>query len=508
MSNIIILAAIILYLGMVVWIGVICSKKNSDVGDFYLGGRKLGPVVTAMSAEASDMSSYLLMGVPGLAYLTGLADATWTAIGLALGTYLNWLIVAKRLRTYSDVCSAITIPDFFANRYRDPKMLKCVSAIIIVIFFIPYTASGFAACGKLFNSLLGFDYHAAMIVSAVVIVLYCTMGGFLAASTSDLVQSIIMTFALAVVVIFGIVQAGGMGAVLDNAKALPGYLDMFHTHIAETNSSGDYGFFKIVSTLAWGLGYFGMPHILLRFMAIEDENKLKISRRIATVWVFISLIVATGIGVIGLTLSKNGIIDTLTGSESETIIVKISHYLSTFNPVAAFIAGIILAGILAATMSTADSQLLAASSAISQNLAVEVLHINMSKKTSMLVARLTVVVISVISIFFALDPTSSVFKIVSFAWAGFGAAFGPVVLCSLFWKRANKYGIVSGMIAGGAMIFIWKFGIAKLGGIFAVYELLPAFIFATLVIIVVSLATGKPSKEVMDKFEEVKNMSK
>ena len=264
----------------------------------------------------------------------------------------------------------------------------------------------------------------------------------------------------------------------------------------------------ILSGLGWGLGYFGMPHILLRFMAIEDENKLKISRRIATVWVFISLIVATGIGVIGLTLSKNGIIDTLTGSESETIIVKISHYLSTFNPVAAFIAGIILAGILAATMSTADSQLLAASSAISQNLAVEVLHINMSKKTSMLVARLTVVVISVISIFFALDPTSSVFKIVSFAWAGFGAAFGPVVLCSLFWKRANKYGIVSGMIAGGAMIFIWKFGIAKLGGIFAVYELLPAFIFATLVIIVVSLATGKPSKEVMDKFEEVKKMSK
>ena len=335
-----------------------------------------------------------------------------------------------------------------------------------------------------------------MIVSAVVIVLYCTMGGFLAASTSDLVQSIIMTFALAVVVIFGIVQAGGMGVVLDNAKALPGYLDMFHTHIAETNTSGDYGFFKIVSTLAWGLGYFGMPHILLRFMAIEDENKLKISRRIATVWVFISLIVATGIGVIGLTLSKSGIIDTLTGSESETIIVKISHYLSTFNPVAAFIAGIILAGILAA------------SSAISQNLAVEVLHINMSKKTSMLVARLTVVVISVISIFFALDPTSSVFKIVSFAWAGFGAAFGPVVLCSLFWKRANKYGIISGMIAGGAMIFIWKFGIAKLGGIFAVYELLPAFIFATVVIIVVSLATGKPSQEVMDKFEEVKNMSK
>ena len=232
MSNIIILAAIILYLGMVVWIGVICSKKNSDVGDFYLGGRKLGPVVTAMSAEASDMSSYLLMGVPGLAYLTGLADATWTAIGLALGTYLNWLIVAKKIRLYSHGYQAITLPDYFSKRFGDDKhVITLISAALIVIFFIPYTASGFAACGKLFNSLLGFNYHTAMIVSAVVIVLYCTMGGFLAASTSDLVQSIIMTFALAVVVIFGIVQAGGMGVVLDNAKALPGYLDMFHTHM-------------------------------------------------------------------------------------------------------------------------------------------------------------------------------------------------------------------------------------------------------------------------------------
>ena len=207
MSNIIILAAIILYLGMVVWIGVICSKKNSDVGDFYLGGRKLGPVVTAMSAEASDMSSYLLMGVPGLAYLTGLADATWTAIGLALGTYLNWLIVAKKIRLYSHGYQAITLPDYFSKRFGDDKhVITLISAALIVIFFIPYTASGFAACGKLFNSLLGFNYHTAMIVSAVVIVLYCTMGGFLAASTSDLVQSIIMTFALAVVVIFGIVQ--------------------------------------------------------------------------------------------------------------------------------------------------------------------------------------------------------------------------------------------------------------------------------------------------------------
>ena len=505
MSNIIILAAIILYLGMVVWIGVICSKKNSDVGDFYLGGRKLGPVVTAMSAEASDMSSYLLMGVPGLAYLTGLADATWTAIGLALGTYLNWLIVAKKIRLYSHGYQAITLPDYFSKRFGDDKhVITLISAALIVIFFIPYTASGFAACGKLFNSLLGFDYHAAMIVSAVVIVLYCTMGGFLAASTSDLVQSIIMTFALAVVVIFGIVQAGGMGVVLDNAKALPGYLDMFHTHIAETNTSGDYGFFKIVSTLAWGLGYFGMPHILLRFMAIEDENKLKISRRIATVWVFISLIVATGIGVIGLTLSKSGIIDTLTGSESETIIVKISHYLSTFNPVAAFIAGIILAGILAATMSTADSQLLAAASGISQNLVRECMGVKLSEKAALIVARITVVIISIVAVFMAGNPDSSVFEIVSFAWAGFGATFGPVVLLSLFWRRANKYGAISGMISGGIMIFLWKYVISGFGGVFAIYELLPAFIVAIIVNVVVSLLTKAPSKEVLDKYDEVR----
>ena len=504
------LLVMIIYLILMVGIGVLYSKKNNDVSDFYLGGRKLGPIVTAMSAEASDMSSWLLMGLPGVAYLSGCAEAGWTAIGLAIGTYLNWLIVAKRLRRYTHKANnSITLPAFFENRYRDKShALMAISAIMIVIFFVPYTASGFAACGKLFSTLFGVSYLPSMIISAIVIVLYTTLGGFLAASMTDLIQSIIMTIALFIVVIFGIHTVGGFDAVIANAKSMNGYLSLFSSYDPAAGASVPYKSLTIASTLAWGLGYFGMPHILLRFMAIEDENKLKISRRIATVWVFISLIVATGIGVIGLTLSKNGIIDTLTGSESETIIVKISHYLSTFNPVAAFIAGIILAGILAATMSTADSQLLAASSAISQNLAVEVLHINMSKKTSMLVARLTVVVISVISIFFALDPTSSVFKIVSFAWAGFGAAFGPVVLCSLFWKRANKYGIVSGMIAGGAMIFIWKFGIAKLGGIFAVYELLPAFIFATLVIIVVSLATGKPSKEVMDKFEEVRNMSK
>jgi len=504
MTQIIIVAAIVVYLAVVIGIGVKFSKKNNTVGDFYLGGRKLGPIVTAMSAEASDMSSYLLMGVPGVAYLSGLADASWTAIGLGVGTYLNWLIVAKKIRKYSHGYGAFTLPEYISKRFGDDKhIISLISACIIVLFFIPYTASGFAACGKLFNSLFGFNYHATMVVSAIIIVTYCTLGGFLAASTSDLIQSIVMTFALIVVVIFGVSQAGGVDAVIDNAKSLPGYFDMFQTHVATTNEASGYGFLKIVSTLAWGLGYFGMPHILLRFMAIEDENKLKTSRRIATVWVFISLFIATFIGIVGLAMSKAGVIETLEGNASETVIVKIADLLASFNPFAAIIAGIILAGILAATMSTADSQLLAASSSISQDLAVECFHMKLSEKKSMIIARGTVIVISLIAILLALNPNSSVFSIVSFAWAGFGATFGPVILCSVLWKNCNKYGVIAGMLAGAVTIFAWKFGIAKLGGPFAIYELLPAFLVALVVIIIVSLATGKPSKEVLDKLEEV-----
>ena len=495
MSQIIIMATIIIYLAAVVYIGVLCSKKNNAVDDFYLGGRKLGPFVTAMSAEASDMSSWLLMGLPGLAYLTGVADAAWTAIGLAIGTYVNWLIVAKRIRKYTQAYDSFTIPDFFSKRFGDDKrILTLIAAIVIVVFFIPYTASGFAACGKLFSSLFGFNYLTAMIISAIVIVAYCTLGGFLAASMTDLIQSIVMTIALVVVVVYGVNVAGGFDMVMENSKALPGYLGLFDTYSAATNSAEPYSLLKIASMLAWGLGYFGMPHVLLRFMAIEDEEKLKLSRRVASIWVVISLSVAVFIG-----------IETLTGSNSETIIVKIAHLLSTHGVATAIIAGVILAGILAATMSTADSQLLAAASSISQNILTDVFHIKMSKKTSMNVARITVVIISVISIILASNPDSSVFEIVSFAWAGFGATFGPVVLCALFWKKANKYGITAGMISGGIMIFVWKYGISKLGGIFSIYELLPAFIVALLVIVIVSYATGGPSKEVIEKFEEVKN---
>ena len=277
-STIIIMVAIICYLGLMLFIGFRFSKTNTSTDDFYLGGRKLGPLVTAMSAEASDMSSWLLMGLPGVAYLTGICDAAWTAIGLALGTWLNWFFVSKKIRRYSHQINAITIPDFFSKRYHDKHMLNAISAVIIVIFFIPYTASGFAACGKLFSTLFDVDYMAAMIICAIIIVAYTALGGFLAASTTDLIQSIVMTIALITVVFYSGHIAGGFDAVMENAKALPGYLSMTNTYDVSSGTAKPYGMITTFSLLAWGLGYFGMPHVLLRFMAIEDENKLTTSQ--------------------------------------------------------------------------------------------------------------------------------------------------------------------------------------------------------------------------------------
>lgn len=502
-----VLITIFVYLAAMVIIGIKYSKKNKSADDFYLGGRKLGPLVTAMSAEASDMSSWLLMGLPGVAYLTGIAEAFWTALGLAIGTWVNWLVVSKRIRRYSQKIDAITIPDFFSKRYKDTKnLLSFVAALVILVFFIPYTASGFAACGKLFKSLFNVDYHQAMIICAVIIVVYTTLGGFIAASTTDFIQSIIMTIALVVVLGFGTAKAGGFGEVVDNAKNLAGYLSLKDVFSPVTGTSASYGgVLAIVSTLAWGLGYFGMPHILLRFMAARDEKKLTLSRRVATVWVVISMGLSIVIGMVGLGMTKAGVLPSLQGASSETVIVEIANVLRSNGVLPAIVAGLILAGILAATMSTADSQLLAASSSVSQNLVTDFFKIKMSNKVSVIVARATVVVISIIAVFLAWNPDSSVFKIVSFAWAGFGAAFGPVMLLALFWKRSNMAGALAGMVTGGVMVFLWKYVISKLGGAFAIYELLPAFVLALIVNIVVSLCTKAPDKEIQDIFDEVKN---
>ena len=503
-----ILIAIVVYLAGMIAIGVYYSKGQSDAHEFYLGGRKLGPIVTALSTEASDMSAWLLMGVPGLAFFYGIAEASWTAIGLALGTYLNWLFVAKRLRRYSVRLGAITLPEYIARRFRDnTKIIEALGALMIIVFYVPYTASGFAACGKLFGTLFNFQYAPAMIISAVVIVAYTACGGFKAASVTSLVQSLIMIFALAAVLIFGVSSAGGWDQVIANAKAIPGYLSLTASTSITAAEAGEFGTLKIISTLAWALGYFGMPHVILHFMAIEDENKLKLSRRVATAWVVISLSIAVFIGVVGYSMAKSGIVTMFADSSSaESLIVSIAAVLSEYGVLFALLAGIILAGILAATMSTADVQLLAAASAIAQNIIRGVFGAELSDKKSMVVARVTVLGVAVCGVLFALDPSSSIFRIVSFAWAGFGATFGPIVLFSLYWKRCNKWGAIAGMFSGAAMVFIWKYAIAPIGGAFAIYELLPAFVTSCIFIVVVSLLTGKPEKEIVEDYEAVAAM--
>lgn len=503
-TSIYILIAVVVYLIGMLLIGFRYSNNNTSE-DFYLGGRKLGPIVTAMSTEASDMSAYLLMGVPGLAFFCGVAEASWTAIGLSIGTYLNWLIVAKRLRRYSAVTHAITVPDFLAKRFRDnTKLIETIGALTIIVFFVPYTASGFSACGKLFNSLFGFDYMTSMIISAAVIVAYCATGGFMAASVTSLIQSIVMTIALVIVLVFGINSAGGWDVVVENAKAVPGYLSFTASTDIFAAEAGSYSLLSIVSTLAWGLGYFGMPHILIHFMAVESEEKLTISRRVGSIWVVISLSVAVIIGIIAYSMAKAGVI-AMPESESaaENMIVNVSAAIAQAGVIPAIIAGVIIAGILAATMSTADAQLLGAASGVTHNLINNVFGVKLSDKKSMLIARITVVIVALFGVYFASDPNSSIFRVVSFAWAGFGATFGPVMLMSLFWKRCNKYGAIAGMITGAAMVFVWKFLVKPLGGLFSIYELLPAFVISAVVIVVVSLCTGKPDDEIVSEFESV-----
>lgn len=510
-SQIGIVVAIVLYLIGMLIIGFISSRNTNDVGDFYLGGRKLGPLVTAMSAEASDMSSYLLMGVPGLAYFSGVADAGWTAMGLIVGTYLNWLFTAKRLRNYTAKIEAITLPEYLKKRFGDKhNVIIVISALAIIIFFIPYTASGFAACGKLFHSLFGANYQMAMIVSAFIIVGYTTTGGFLAASKTDFIQSIVMSIALIVVLIYGISRVGGIDQVIDNANNLPGILSLDFTHNNVSGGADPYGIFNKITMFGWGLGYFGMPHILLRFMAIEDPKKLKISRRVASVWVVISLGVAVFLGIVGRAMTESGVLESLlddadltSAAKAETLVIVLANTISQHGFIFALIAGIIVAGILASTMSTADSQLIAASSAVSENIIRDVLGVKLSEKASMLAARITLICIAVIAIVIAWNPNSSVFNIVSFAWAGFGAVFGPAIIFSLYWKRANKYGIIAGMISGGLVVYLWKYFVRPIGGFWDLYELVPAFLTACIMILVVSLVTPTPDESITKTFEEV-----
>lgn len=509
-----ILFAMIIYMAVVIAIGVIFAKTaNKSSENYFLGGRSLGPWVTAMSAEASDMSGWLLMGLPGVAYWCGVADAAWTAIGLAVGTYLNWLIVSKRLRRYSiRANNAITLPEFFSNRFRESKkVIMTISALFILIFFTVYAASCFVTCGKLFSTLFGLPYVTMMLVGAAFVLIYTILGGFLAESASDFMQSIVMIIALAVIVILSTVKAGGLGQVIENAGKIPGFLDFFGIATPQVNEAGEqiieagkplfgeagnYGLLKICSMLAWGLGYFGMPQVLLRFMAIRREDELKRSRRIAMVWVLISLTVAVFIGIAGRVVEPTV---HLTATSAENIFITLAT--SSLPPI---LAGFVMAGILAATISSSDSYLLIAASAFAKNIYQGILKKDASDKNVMTISRITLLLIAVIAMFIAMDEQSVIFKIVSFAWAGFGATFGPIMLFSLFWKRTNRAGAIAGMVGGAAMVFIWKLVISNLGGAFAIYELLPAFIFSSICIVVVSLLTPPPSKEIEADFDSIK----
>ena len=516
-STLQILIAMIVYMAAVIGIGIAFAKRaNKSSEDYFLGGRTLGPWVTAMSAEASDMSGWLLMGLPGVAYWCGISDAAWTAIGLAVGTYINWLVVSKRLRRYSEKAGqSITLPEYFSNRFHEKsKVILTIAAVFILIFFTVYASSCLVTCGKLFSTLFDLPYIPMMILGAVFVLVYTILGGFLAESASDFMQAIVMIIALTVVVLLGTVAAGGFGAVVDNARAIPGFFDFFGIAsptvvdgvqqvvdgAPQFGEAGKYGFLTILSTTAWGLGYFGMPQVLLRFMAIRSENELTRSRRIATVWVVISLAVAVFIGVVGRALYPTAL---TTASDAENVFILLSTNLlkGGFLPI---IAGFVMAGILAATISSSDSYLLIAASSLSKNLFQGIWKKDATDKQVMNVSRITLLVIAVIAIFIALDENSVIFTIVSFAWAGFGATFGPLMLLSLFWKRTNRAGAIAGMLSGGAMVFIWKLLIRPLGGAWNIYELLPAFVVSCIFIVVVSLLTAPPSAEIQKEFDEVK----
>lgn len=505
------------YMTVVIGIGIFFARRaNKNTENYFLGGRSLGPWIAAMSAEASDMSGWLLMGLPGVAYWCGLADATWTAAGLAIGTYLNWLIVAKRLRNYSAISGdAITVPEFFSNRFHeDKKVIRIIASLLILVFFTVYAGSCFVTCGKLFSTLFGCSYHSMMIVGALFVIVYTFLGGFLAESASDFMQSIVMIIALVSILVLGTINAGGIGAVIENAKLIPGYFSLTEIANPEVTAEGvqivkdgvalfgkasPYPVLTIASMLAWGLGYFGMPQVLLRFMAIRKASELKKSRRIATVWVVVSLFAAVAIGVVGRAMLPTEA-ELLTKGGAENVFVLMSE-----NLLPALLAGVIMAGILAATISSSDSYLLIASSALANDVYKGVIDKKASDKKVMWVSRIALIVVALIGMIIALDEESVIFNVVSFAWAGFGATFGPLMLFSLFWKRVNRAGAIAGMLSGAATVFIWKLVLnPTLGGVFAIYELLPAFIVSSIFIVVVSLATKKPSAEIEEEFEKAK----
>ena len=477
------LISIVIYMGLMVFIGWYAFKRTSNLTDYMLGGRSLGPMVTALSAGAADMSGWLLMGLPGAIYLNGLVEA-WIAIGLTMGAYLNYVLVAPRLRVYTQVSGdSITIPSFLESRLKDnTRILRVVSGIIILIFFTFYVSSGMVAGGKFFLSSFGLDYHIGLLIVAAVVIFYTLFGGFLAVSYTDVVQGLIMFFALLLVPIAGIFLTGGFTETATSIREVNPEL---------LNFVSGASFLGILSAVAWGVGYFGQPHIIVRFMAISSVKEVKSARRIGIGWMFLSLFGAVATALVGIAYYQQ---NNATLADAETVFIVLGQII--FHPL---IAGVMLAAVLAAVMSTISSQLIVTSSALIEDLYKAVIKTDASDKQYVFLGRMAVLIVSIIAILLAWPNNESILKIVSFAWAGFGASFGPVILLSLYWRKITSKGALWGMIAGAVTIMVWG-NIKVLSD--TLYEIVPGFIISWIVVYVVSLATYKPNTEIEEEFTE------
>jgi sodium/proline symporter len=498
---------------MVVILGLWYAKRsNSNPEEFFLARRGFGPWMAALSAEASDMSGWLLLGLPGVAYFTGYGEAFWTALGLFIGTWINWALVARRLRSYSQIANnAITLPEFFGKRFHDKRhILLSLAAVISLVFFSIYVGAQLITFGKLFSYTFGVDMMSMVVLGAVIVLFYTLLGGFWAVGMTDLIQGLLMVAALVLVMGIGFLKAGGVSGVAVNLAAFPRFTDFFGiatpkmaegiqevvNGIPQFGPGANYGFLVIISTMAWGLGYFGMPQVLVRFMAIKKTSMIRSSLTIAVVWCFIAQFAAVLIGIVGRAYLPTAL---TTAAEAEHIFILLSTRF--FPPL---FAGVVLSGILAASMSTCDSQLLITASSLANDLYKGVFKKNASEIEVLWVARIAMLLVTGFAVLIAVSGNQSIFRVVSYAWAGFGASFGPLVLFSLFWKRTTLPAAVAGMLTGGVMVVVWKNFISRAGGVFAVYELLPAFILSALVILTVSLATKKPSAEIEREFEAAK----
>ena len=508
-SMIWIIVAFAAYMVMMIVIGALYMKRTNNSEDYFLGGRGLGGWVAALSAQASDMSGWLLMGLPGAVYALGTGQA-WIAIGLLAGTILNWIFISGRLRRYTiRANNSLTLPAYFENRFHDKKrILLTASSLVIVIFFLVYTASALAAGGKLFHLVFGLDYRIALTIGAAVILLYTFMGGFMAVCVTDFIQGMLMLIGILAVPIIAlvIVRPENLSGILDASGVAGGSASFLN--LMESGGK-PYTAVEIFSQLAWGFGYCGMPHILVRFMAVRDEKEIKKSRWVAIIWCTLSLLFACALGVIGRAYLYPVVLGTEATGSAENVFIEMITNLFTQDLALPFIGGLFLCGILAAIMSTADSQLLVTASAVSEDLYHQVLNPKADSKKVLNVSRITVLAVAVIAYIIALDPNSSIMGLVSNAWAGFGAAFGPLVVLSLYWKRTNLPGAIAGIVSGALTVLVWDYiplaGGQTLGNATGLYSLSVGFIISLVLIVVVSLATKAPGEEIMKEFEDVQS---